>query len=255
MRPIAALPLLLALAACAGPAKQSGFLTSYDGLAARPNSMRASIAERRDAPKLADVRKVAIAPTTITADAPWLNPAERTLLLREMDAQLCFELSERFEIARPGDKDAARVRAAVTGVKPTGRAASAASAAASFFIPGPVGFRAPGTLGALTAEAELLAPAGDQIAAITWNRAGTAIGTDDPSLSRVGDALQFVEPFADAAARTMTPQGHKSRPIAKLDPCVQFGSRFRVEGFATKFATGLYVPEMSGAKADQAPKP
>ena len=30
----------------------------------------------------------------------------------------------------------------------------------------------------------------------------------------------------------------------------QYGSRMRVEGMAAKFATGLYVPQMSGAKQD-----
>ena len=50
----------------------------------------------------------------------------------------------------------------------------------------------------------------------------------------------------------MTPQGLKSRPIPKPDPCAEFGGRFRPEGWAAKFATGLYVPQMSGAKAEEA---
>ena len=33
------------------------------------------------------------------------------------------------------------------------------------------------------------------------------------------------------------------------DPCAQFGPRFRPEGFLAGLASGLYVPEMSGAKA------
>ena len=91
-----------------------------------------------------------------------------------------------------------------------------------------------------------------QVVAVSWSRSATAIGTDDPSLSRVGDALQFAEPFADAVAAAMTPEGLKSRPIPKPDPCAEFGSRFRPEGWAAKFATGLYVPQMSGAKAEEA---
>ena len=46
----------------------------------------------------------------------------------------------------------------------------------------------------------MLSPDGRQLAAMTWTRNATPIGTDNPSLSRVGDALQFVEPFADDAA-------------------------------------------------------
>ena len=31
------------------------------------------------------------------------------------------------------------------------------------------------------------------------------------------------------------------------DPCAEYGPRLRPEGWITKFATGLYVPRMSGA--------
>lgn len=246
MKPaVIALPLLLA--ACASPATKSGFLSTYDGMTPRTDTVRAKVTESRDEAGLTAVRKVTLEPAVLAANAPWMGASERRLLLREIDAQLCFELSERYEIVEQTD-GAHRVRAAVTAVEPTGRVSSAASAAASFFIPGPLGLRAPGTLGSLAAEAELL-DGKKQIAAIAWNRAATPVGTDNPSLSRIGDALQFAEPFADAAAAAMTAPGAKSRKIGTPDPCAQFGARFRVEGLAAKFATGLYVPEMSGAKA------
>lgn len=252
MKLAAVLPLI-ALAACASPVKNSGFLSSYDGLTPRTDTVRARIAERQEPSALAKVRRVAIEPAKLAdnADAAWLTEAERAFLLREVDAQLCFELSERYEITDAPDAADARVRAAVTAVRPTGRVASGVSAAASFFIPGPVGVRVPGTTGALAAEAEMLDPAGGQLAAIAWNRAATPVGTDDPSFSRLGDALQFVEPFADAAARTMTAEGTKSREIGKPDPCGRYGARFRPEGFLAGVATGLYVPQMSGAKAEE----
>ena len=245
-RLLALAPLLL-LAACASAPTRSGFLSSYDGLTPRTDTLRAKIEQRRDEAALAQVRQVAIEPTVLVGPGGWLTPGERVLLQRELDAQLCFELSERFEIdpAAPN-----RVRVAITRVDPTGRVASVASAAAGFFIPGPLGLRAPGTLGSLSAEAEML-QGEQQVVAVSWSRSATAIGTDDPSLSRVGDALQFAEPFADAVAAAMTPEGLKSRPIPKPDPCAEFGSRFRPEGWAAKFATGLYVPEMSGAKAEE----
>lgn len=247
MRPLLALALapLLLLSACASAPTRSGFLSSYDGLAPRTDTVRAKVEQRRDGAGLASVRKVTLEPTVMQAQAPWMSQFERQLLLRELDAQLCFELSERYEIAADAPH---RVRAAVTAVEPTGRVASAASAAASFFIPGPLGLRAPGALGALSAEAEML-EGERQLAAIAWSRAATPVGTDDPSLSRVGDALQFAEPFADAAAAAMTPEGAKSRQIEKPDPCSRYGRRFRPEGLAAKFATGLYVPEMSAAEA------
>ncbi len=250
MKPIVLLPLLLTLAACATPARQSGQLSSYEGLTVKPGALRTGVAERKDAAGLAGVRRVAIEPTRLVEDAQtaWLNPQERALLLREVDAQLCFELTERYDLAADAAEADARVRAVVTRVAPTGRIGSVAAAAAGFFIPGPLGLRAPGTTGGLSAEAEMLSRDGRQLAALTWNRDAQPIGTDNPSLNRVGDALQFAEPFADTAAAAMTAPDVKSRPIPKPDPCAQYGSRLRVEGWAAKFATGLYVPEMSGAR-------
>lgn len=241
-----------ALAACAtAPATQSGFLTDYTGLAKPGESLRASVRQKADPQALDRVRRVALEPAVVApgADAGWLSAGEREMLLRELDAQVCFEISERFEITAADAADA-RVRTALTLVEPTGRVASAASAAASFFIPGPLGLRAPGTLGALGAESEMVdAATGAQLAAVTWARQATAVGTDNPSLSRIGDAMQFAEPFGDAVGRAMTPANPTPRKIeAGADPCAAFGPRFRPEGFLARFATGLYVPELSGSQ-------
>lgn len=250
------LPLLGLLAACASPAKQTGFLSSYENLAQRQGAVRADVAERKDADALAAVRRIRLEPTQMpgNAEAAWLSDDERLALLRETDAQLCFELSKRYDLVQEGHE--AQVRAAITSVRPTGRIGSAASAAAAFFIPGPIGLRVPGTLGGLGAEAEMLAADGRQLAAITWNRSAMPVGTDSPSLSRVGDALQLAEPFADATAQALTAPGAKTRRVGDPDPCGQFGPRFRPEGWAAKFATKLYVPQMSGARAaPDEPKP
>ena len=251
MKPLVVLPLALALCACAtAQHRPAGFLTSYECLTPREGTLRAAIQERRDDAALAGVRRVVLAPTILMPDAKarlgWLTEGEQTLLLREMDAQLCFEMSERYELVR--ENPDASVRAAVTAVRPTNAAGSLASAAASFFIPGPIGVRVPGSTGGFSAEAEMLSPDGRQLAAITWSRNATPIGTDNPSLSRVGDALQFIEAFADDAAKTLSAKETKSRPVPDPDPCAQFGPRIRPEGWIAKFATGLYVPEVSAAK-------
>jgi hypothetical protein len=255
MRLIHLLPLL-ALAACATPAEHSGLLSSYEGLTPRENTLRAKISERRDDEGLASVRRVAITSARLApgTETEWLAGPERTALLRELEAQLCFELSERYEIAPSAESADAEVRTIVTAVRPTGRVASAVSAASSFFIPGPIGLRVPGTLGGLAAEAEMLDRSDRQLAALTWSRSATAIGTDDPSLSRIGDALQFAEPFADASAAVMTPREMKPRPTPKPDPCAEYGPRIRPEGFLAGFATGLYIPQMSGARAAADPQ-
>jgi len=248
---VALIGLTLTLGACATTApERSGFLSGYDTLQARKNSGRAEIREFRDAAALKGVQTIRLAPTVLAEGADRrspLTPQERLAVLREVDAQLCFELSERFEIvsAEPADAD---VRAAVTWFEPTGRLASAASAASAFLIPGPIGLRVPGTLGGLGVEAEMRTRVDNrQIAAIAWARRAMAVGTDDPSLSRLGDALQFAEPFGDAAAATMTPDGSKPRDIkGKADPCKAYGDRFQPGGLAARIITKLYVPDSRG---------
>jgi hypothetical protein len=261
MKPLLALPLALSLAACAtAQHRPAGFLTSYDGLTAKEGTLRAAIAQRSDEAALTSVRRIVLAPTILMPDAKarigWLSDGEQKLLLREVDAQLCFEMSERYELVT--ERPDASVRAAVTAVKPTNAAGSVASAAASFFIPGPIGVRVPGSTGGIGGEVEMLSPEGKQLAAMTWARTATPIGTDNPSLSRVGDALQFIEAFADDAAKTLSADENKSKPIPDPDPCAQYGPRIRPEGWIAKFATGLYVPEVSAAKpakpGEEAPK-
>lgn len=246
----------LLLAGCASTAPPSGRLSSYEGLTERSGAVRTGVRERTDHVALAEVKRVFLAPTQIVDDdgVAWRQPEERSMLLREVDAQLCFEVTERYDLASETEADAT-VRAVVTRVQPTGRIGSLAAAATSWFVPGPIGLRAPGSLGALTVEAEMLAPDGAQLAAVTWNRAATAIGTDNPSLSRIGDALQFAEPFADTAAEVMTADGYKGRPVPKPDPCAAFGPRIRVGGFAAKAITGLYVPEAGAAKPAEQTSP
>jgi hypothetical protein len=248
--------LLLGPSACAtAPKPDAGFLSRYDQLGGRGDGLRASVRQWADAEAVGKVSTVRLKPTVLLdgADArKTLTPAERRGLLREIDAQLCFELSERFAIATPGAPADAEVRSAVTWFVPTGRGASAVSAAAAFFVPGPLDLRAPGTLGALGVESEMTAPDGRQIAAVAWARQANAIGTDAPSLAKAGDALQFAEPFADDAARVMTPT--PAREARKFsgdeDPCRAFGPRIRAGSFAAKVITNLYVPQSTGEAAE-----
>lgn len=253
--------LLFGPVACAtAPAPDAGFLSRYDQLGGRGDGLRASVRQWRDAEALAGVSTVRLRPTVMLegADAGrTLTPAERRGLLREIDAQLCFELSERFEIAGPDGRADAEVRSAVTWFEPTGRGASAVSAAAAFFIPGPLDLRAPGTLGALGVESEMIAGDGRQIATVAWARQANAIGTDAPSLARAGDALQFAEPFADDVAKAMAPGSDREprRYDAAGDPCRAYGPRLRAGSFAAKLITNLYVPIPAGETEAPAAEP
>ena len=238
-------------AACAtAPQPDSGFLSGYDGLVTRDDTLRVSIRSRSDSAALAGVTAVYIEPSALFPPGEVgqeLSAEERAAVLAEVDRQLCYELSERYDILAEPRPDMPRVRAAVTRIDATDQVGSAVSAAAAWFIPGPLGVR-PGGLGALAAEAEMVEQ-DRQIAAIAWARQANAVGTDTPSLSRVGDALQFAEPFADDAAAVMTAEGREPPGVGDPDPCARFGARTQPIGFLTRFATGLYVPEVSNGGA------
>ena len=137
--------VLAALGACATPP------------AADPATL-ASIRQNRDEATLANVERLALEPAVFVGGAEaGLSAEEAGWVLAEVDRQVCYELSERFTVLEPGQPGAqAEVRAAVTGLSLTNPAGSGLSAVANWFIPGPIGVRAPGSTGGLAAEAELV---------------------------------------------------------------------------------------------------
>ena len=251
----------LTLAACqTPPTGPSGFLSAYEGAVSQEKSLRASNLQRRDEEATQLIDRVFLERAVLVGNtAPELDAAEVAKVLQEVDRQICFEISERFTVLDQPSDDAGRIRTGVTRILPTNPAGSVVSAAASWFIPGPVGVRLPGSMGGLAAEVEMLAPGDRQVAMIAWARNATAVGTDDPSLSKVGDALQFAEPLGDAVGDAFAPQDRTVRPIGSPDPCRAYGSRRNVAGSIAQrlvgFGTGLYVPEVSSTGAARTDAP
>jgi hypothetical protein len=241
----------MASGACAGGGVPSnaGFLTSYEGMTPRTDVVRAAVSQRRDESLASGITRLWVAPAQVFGVSdPLLTDDDRLAVLNEVDRQLCYELSERFEISEQPDAQAGTVRVGVTYIRPTHQAGSAAAAVANFFIPGPIKVRAPGGTGGLGAEAELLTPDGRQAAAIVWRRDAMVVGTDKPSLSRIGDAHQLAEPLGDMVGDALAPDDRKPQSIPDPDPCRRFGPRIRVEGVLAGIATGLYEPGLSGGR-------
>jgi len=242
------------LAACqTAPTANSGFLSAYDRLETQEGTVRASIRQHRDESRASAIEQVWLEPAVLVGPVGGsLTDEDRALVLREVDRQVCYEISERFSLAASPD-GAARVRTAVVRIDRTGPEGSAVAAVANAFIPGPGTVRVPGTTGGLAAEAELLDAAGRQAAALAWARNANVLGTDSPSLSRVGDALQMAEPFADAVGDAFAPADRPVRAIADPDPCGRYGPRNQPGGFLTRLVTGLYVPEVNTGTREETP--
>jgi hypothetical protein len=241
----------VSLGACqTTPVADAGFLSSYDGLETKAGTLRVSVRGRRDEALAAAVERLFVEPARLVPGAAeGVAANDVALVLGEVDRQVCYELSERFTVLDAAASDAAAVRVAVTRIAPTEPVGSGLSAIAGAFIPGPIGVRPPGSTGMLAAEAELVTAEGDQAAALAWARSANVVGTDNPSLSRVGDALQFAEVFGDQVGDSFAPADRKVRAIAEPDPCARFGPRDQPGGFITRLVTGLYVPETQGVRA------
>lgn len=247
-----------AMSAChTTPAASSGYLASYEGMAPPKRSLSAANRQRRDDAASDAITAVYLEPAVFTPEvAAGLSPAERAMVLREVERQICFEVSERFAIAPAPGPDHAVLRTAIVRLQPTGRIGSAASAAVGYFVP-VINLRAPITTGGLAIESELLeAGSGRQIAALSWARNAQYVGRDSPSLSRVGDAIQMAEPMGDAVGDAFASKARKVMDIPDPDPCAAYGPRRNIgrsaAGFVLSQATGLYSPEVAGVGASAA---
>jgi Protein of unknown function (DUF3313) len=253
LRVVAFAALSTFVAACQSmPTTNSGYLSSYEGFD-EDKGGQSGPRKRRDDTASNTLTRVYIQPSVlkVNAETP-IGPEDQAMVRREVDRQLCFTLSRRFDIAATPEPEAGRIRTAIVKIAPTSPAGSAVTAAAGFFIPVPfVKFRGAGISGGLAAESELLAPDGRQVAAITWAKSTKGLSLMDPSLSRVGDALQLADPFADAVGDAFATKTRKKRPIARPDPCARFGPRRTagrtVGGALLSLGTGLYAPSVSGA--------
>lgn len=237
-------------------APNSGYLSAYDGLDRAGRNSGVALHQRRDDQASDAVRAVFIEPAVFAPQVgQGLTENERSMVLSEVDRQICFEVSERFVLAPEPGPEAATIRTAIVRLHPTGRVGSVVSAAAGFFVP-VVNIRPPMTTGGLAVESELLeAGTGRQIAAITWARNAQYVGRDSGSLSRVGDALQMAEPMGDAVGDAFSSKAREVTDIPDPDPCAVFGPRRDIgrtaAGFIVGGVTGLYSPEASGNGAQR----
>ena len=166
-RTAAILVVPAAVAACqTTPAAHSGFLSNYTGLGDRASG-GSGPTERRDDQLSDSITRVYLAPAVILPNADIAVSAEEAEMVRyEVDRQVCYEVSVRFDLAPTPASGVAVARTAILRIQSTNPAGSAASAVGGFFIPVPfIKVRVPGTTGGLAAETELVLPDGRQAAA------------------------------------------------------------------------------------------
>jgi hypothetical protein len=243
---------LLGTSACqSSPTARTGALSTYAGLPA-PESPRKSFTAHRDDAASDALASVFIQPVSLAPDVTSeFSDEEKAMIRRELDRQICFEVSERFAIVPVPAPGAGTIRTTIVRLQTNSRVGSVAAAAVDFVNPVPVlGFRVPSTTGGLGVESELLAPDGSQVAAVLWSKNAGWVGRTKPSLSRAGDALQLAEPLGDMLAKGFATKGRPRIRIGTADPCARFGSRKAVgRTIASGMVggiTGLYMPQVAG---------
>lgn len=249
---------LLATAACqGGPSTRSGYLTSYAALPQPDRPLEGGGHRSRDDRASDAITWVYIAPTVLTPEIETdLSQEEKAMVLREVDRQICFEMSERFAIVPAPTPDAATIRTAIVGLHSNSRVGSVAAAAIDFVNPVPlVNFRVPATTGGLAVESELLGADGRQVAAFVWTKKAGVVGRTRPSLSRAGDALQLAEPLGDKVAAAFASDERPKLRIPTPDPCAHFGSRKNIgrtlASGVVGAGTGLYMPQLAGTSVSK----
>lgn len=235
----------VALAGCATrPPTATGFLGDYTTLQPVGDTVRAQILQRADATVLPEVTAVLILPTRISdraeidADIP---ATALPLVTGEIDRQLCFKLSERFEIAPAPGPGVAQVEVVVTRIQQTGAVSSVASAAISRAVPGPGSVRLPVGQGGLSVEGRATTDTGRELGGMSWSR-GAGVAMDRGSLSPVGDAHRFASAFAEDFAQLIGADRRVARADGALDPCARFGPRLNLARQAAGIGLGLHLP-------------
>jgi hypothetical protein len=253
--------LLAGTAACqSNPVARSGYLTSYAGLPDPGRKGKGTANQRRDNPGSDAIRAVYIAPAVIADEIKTeLSSEEKAMVLREVDRQICFEVSERFAIVAAPNAEVGTIRTAIVRLQSNSRIGSVAAAAVDFVNPVPiVNFRVPSSTGGLAVESELLSPDGRQVAAMLWTKNAGIVGRTKPSLSRAGDALQLAEPLGDKVAKAFASDDRPKIKLGKVDPCKRFGSRKNIgrtlASGVVGGATGLYMPQVAGTSVSRAEK-
>lgn len=198
--------LLSSVSSCANVPLQAGAtLGSYAGMTKSGGALtKANL--RVDASPLLAAQTVRIVPTAAQVrSAGAIGPEDLALVTNNIDRALCTGLSERFKVVAANQPADLVVRATVTDIVKTNRAAAATSTVASlgvgavFAVPVP---RLPIGLGGLSVEAEAVGQDGSQAAAMVWAR-GANMLTTRARISMIGDAYSLASAFGNDFARML----------------------------------------------------
>lgn len=210
------LVVALGLAGCSSvPLAESGSLSSYSSLGPVEGHLSKS-RSYLDTPALVASQSVAITPTRLSplAYSKIHDAGNDRLVSNALDRAMCVDLSDRYRVVGPGEPADITVRAVITDIVPTGKAAAGLSTVATLgtSVVLPVGVpRLPIGLGGLAVEAEAVDATGVQRAAIVWSRGANSI-TNTARVSEVGDAYSLASSFAGDFSEMLV-KGRRSRGL------------------------------------------
>jgi Protein of unknown function (DUF3313) len=195
---------LIAAGCATAPLERSGSLASYDNLTTSDGLLTKSQV-RVSRTDVLGARSARIEPTAfaVAAVIEPFSDEQRSLIANAVNRELCFALSERFQIAAPMETADLSVRAVITHIAPTDAVAAGVSVVTNVVpsvvapgVPIPPVPRLPIGLGSLSVEAEARDRSGGQKAAMVWARGANSF-TSAPRVSSDGDAYDLATAFGD----------------------------------------------------------
>jgi Protein of unknown function (DUF3313) len=254
--------LSIATSACTTvPTVSDGFLSRNDRLEAAKGLRGKRLATPAPTPPLALNTPLCVEPVQFSTGAvvsTQISPAERALIENVLARNACKDFSKHFDILSPDavSVSAYHLRMAITRLEATNKLGAAIGVATNIALP--IGVRPPIGLGALTVEFELVAPNGDQAAAMVWSKRADMVAAD-AATSRIGDAYIFASDatrdFESLASKQTSNSNGRSiipNPFDKADAaCDIYGQGANRAAQAVGFL-GLPLPPEN---VDKGPKP
>lgn len=141
-----------------------------------------------------------------------ISPEQLALISNALNRQICVRLGQYLTAEPVPSESALRIEVALTGITPTSRTLSGASAAIDAVVPGP--FRIPVGMGAIALDARASTD-GQTAAFMRWAKGANPV-LNSAKVSTIGDAYGLVSTFAREFGQLLLQGSSKVKTREKL---------------------------------------
>lgn len=206
---------LLLLGACASVPKTTGVPLANDKpLVMVSDSQGRRVAQYVDSALLESITAYALPDVELKLPEAreGISPEQLALISNALNRLICVRLGQYLTAEPDPSESALRIEIALTGITPTSRALSGASAAIDVVVPGP--FRIPVGMGAIALDARASSN-GETAAFMRWAKGANPV-LNSAKVSTIGDAYGLMSTFAREFGQLLLQGSSKTRTREKL---------------------------------------